>query len=62
MEDKGIFQTIIERFAAEMNMDSILGEELSAEIIKLIGEDKCKKEQLERILKFKNMKTENENS
>lgn len=53
MEDKGIFQTIIENFASEMKIAPVLGEKLSAEIIKLIKEDKCKKEQLEKILKSK---------
>jgi hypothetical protein len=60
MEDKGILQSILERYLTEMSMDGVLGEKLSAEIIKLIEEDKCKKEALEKLLK--SVKTENENS
>lgn len=60
MENKEIFQSIIERFSLEMKMDSILREELSVEIIKLIEEDKCKKEVLEKTLK--SVKIENENT
>lgn len=60
MEDKGILQSILERYLTEMSTDSVLGKNLSAEIIKLIEEDKCKKEALEKLLK--SVKTENENS
>ncbi len=60
MEDKGILQSILERFSTEIRMDSIFGEKLSTEIIKLIEEDKCKKDALEKILK--SVKIENENS
>lgn len=60
MEDKGILQSILERYLTEMSTDSVLGKTLSAEIIKLIEEDKCKKEALEKLLK--SVKTENENS
>lgn len=60
MEDKGILQSILERFSTDMRVDSVLGSKLSAEITKLIEEDKCKKEALEKLLK--SVKTENENS
>lgn len=60
MEDKGILQSILERYLTEMSTNSVLGKNLSAEIIKLIEEDKCKKEALEKLLK--SVKTENENS
>lgn len=58
MEDKGIFQSILERFSLDMKTDSILGEEIASEIMKLIEEDHCKKDTLEKILKTIKIKDE----
>lgn len=60
MEDKGIFQSILERFSLDMKTDSILGEEIASEITKLIEEDHCKKDTLEKI--FKTIKIKDEDS
>ena len=51
MEHKGIIEIILQRFLAEMKSDDVLGEELSAKIIKLVEEGKCKKETLGEMLK-----------
>lgn len=51
MEDKGIFKAILERFMLEMKRDGILGEELASEIVRLIEENHCKKDTLEKVLK-----------
>lgn len=63
MEDRGIYQSIIERFSNEMGEDPKLGKSLSEKIIKHIKEKTAKKETLDNLeITLKTMKIRNEDS